>query len=163
MYLDIIIAVFFLLGFYYGFSKGIIKPVIAISSVIAGIFIANAMLPFGMAVIKQWIEIHSEWLPFVCFILLFIISLLLFRGVGALLESFIKLVYLNFINRCIGGLAFSSLLLLIMSILISAGNYFELFTPKLREESVMFEYIAMVFPWIYEHYPTIKGYFISHL
>ena len=163
MYLDIIIAVLLLLGFYYGFSKGIIKPVIAISSVIAGVFIANAMMPLGIAVIKQWIEINSEWLPFISFALLFIISILLIRGVGFLLESFIKLVYLNFINRCIGGFAFSSLTILIMSIIISLGNYFEFFTPKHREESVMFEYVAMIFPWLYEHYPTIKGYFIGHL
>ena len=117
------------------------------------------MMPLGMAVIKQWVEINSEWLPFISFALLFVISILLIRGAGFLLESFIKLIYLNFINRCIGGLAFSSLLLLIMSIMISAGKYLELFTTKLEEESLLLEYVAMVFPWLYEQYPIIKEYF----
>ena len=163
MYLDVVIALLLLLGFYYGVSKGIIKPVIALSSIIAGVFIANAMMPLGMAVIKQWMEINAQWLPFISFALLFIISILLIRGAGFLLESFIKLIYLNFINRCVGGFAFSSLLLLIMSIMISAGKHLELFTTKLEEESLLLEYVAMVFPWLYEQYPIIKEYFIGHL
>ena len=163
MYIDIVISIFLILGFYFGFSKGIIKPVVTLSSIVVAIFVSNTLMPLGKAFITQWFEINTSLVPFISFILLFIISILLIRGLGTLLESFIKLIYLNFINRCIGGIAFFSIFLLIISIMISGGNYLDLFTLQLREESALFEYVEMVFPWIYDQYPVIKEYFMVHL
>ena len=163
MYLDIVISLLFVLGFYYGFSKGIIKPVIALSSVIIAILIANISMPFGKAFLQEWFELNPNWLPVVSFIILFLLAILLIRGLGAIFEAFIKLIYLNFINRCLGGLAFSLPTLMLMSIMIKAGNYFDLFTFELKEDSSLFEYVEAVFPWVYKHYPLIKEYFIGHL
>ena len=163
MYLDIVISLLLILGFYYGFSKGIIKPIIALSSIVVAILIANVSMPFGKAFIKQWFELNANWLPIISFILLFVLSMLLIRGLGAILEAFIKLIYLNLINRCIGGLAFSSISIMIISIMIFTGIYLDIFTLELKEESVLFEYVEGVFPWIYKQYPSFKEYFIGHL
>ena len=163
MYLDIVISLLLIFGFYYGFSKGIIKPVITLSSIVFALLIANITMPFGKAFLQQWFDLNPNWLPLLSFVALFVLSILLIRGLGALLEAFIKLIYLNIINRCVGGLTFSLVFLMLISVFIKAGNYFNLFTYELKEESILFEYVEAVFPWVYKHYPLIKEYFIGHL
>ena len=161
MYLDIVFVLIIVLSFYYGFSRGIVKVITSISSLIFGFFIAHAFMPFGEALISQWFHIRDAWLPICAFLLLFILTVIVIRLFGKLLESFLKLSLLNVFNRIVGGIAFVFLGSLVLSIVISLGLYLNLFTEELKKESYLFDYFELVWPWLHQKYPYFKAQIIS--
>jgi membrane protein required for colicin V production len=161
MYLDIVFILIIVLSFYYGFSRGIVKVITAVSSLIFGFFIAHAFMPFGEALIAQWFELEDVWLPICAFLLLFIITVFIIRLFGKLLESILKISFLNVFNRILGGGAFLFLGSLVLSIVLSLGVYLNLFTDELKKESYLFEYFEMVWPWFHNKYPYFKAQILS--
>ena len=157
MYLDIVFSVSLLLGFYYGFQKGIVRSTFSIASFIFGLFIASTQLDLGVALIKEWFVFNDAWYPIFAFLFLFVFVVFVIRLSAYLIEKFLQISLLNIFNRLIGGVAFTGVISVIMSLIVQVGLLLNLFTSNLINESILFGYIASVWPTIYANWPILRG------
>ncbi len=154
--LDIILLICFVPALVQGFRKGFISQVIAIISIIAGVWLSARFASVASAWIGQYIEGSEQILNVISFVLIFIIVIAALALLGKLIEGTIKLVMLGWLNRLL-GVAFSLLKAgLIVGLCIMAfcslNETFEFVSEETLSSSVLFpplkDLAYSVFPYL---------------
>jgi membrane protein required for colicin V production len=123
---DIIILIVALLGLIDGLRKGFIQTIGAIAGVICGIFAAKALSYLLAPYISQLFESASpKVVQVISFIILFVVTVILFHFVALLLSKLIKMVMLGWLNRLAGGIIAVVLYLFVLSIVANVFDYFD--------------------------------------
>ncbi len=102
--LDIILLICFVPAIIQGFRKGFISQVIAIISIIAGVWMSARFATMVSAWIGQYIQGSEQVLKVVAFTLIFIAVIAVLALIGKLIEGTIKLIMLGWLNRLLGVL-----------------------------------------------------------
>lgn len=156
--LDIILLICFIPALVQGFRKGFISQVIAIISIIAGVWMSAR---FSLAVsewLAQYIQGSEQVLKVIAFALVFLIVIAILAAVGKVLEGTIKLVMLGWLNRLLGA-AFSLLksgliIGLIIMAFCSLNNTFHFVSDEILNQSVLFPPLRdtayNIFPYLKE-------------
>ncbi len=100
--LDIILLICFVPALIQGFRKGFISQVIAIISIIAGVWLSVRFADGVCGWLCQYIEGSEQVLKVVAFALIFVLVIAALFLVGKLIEGTIKLVMLGWLNRLLG-------------------------------------------------------------
>ncbi|MCC6754308.1 MAG: CvpA family protein [Saprospiraceae bacterium] len=138
MIVDITFAAVAGLSFYLGFSRGIIKSVFAIASIVLALLIS---LKYSFWLIDQlnglW-ETNQRVLIVVGFLLTFIAVMLVVRLAGRGLEKVMEAAHINLINKIAGG----ALSLLIGISLLSSAVWFinrlKLIDAAVKKQSISY-------------------------
>jgi len=150
--LDIILLIPLAWGAYRGFRKGFIIELASLAALILGIY---AAINFSY-LIGDWLNENIDWkekyLNIIAFILTFVIVIIVVHWTGKIIEKFIDILMLGFLNRIL-GLFFGIIKAgFIMSVLIFLINVFDddqkLLTPKLTNESLLYSPVASFAPYI---------------
>ena len=124
IYIDLIVIVVLLYAFLKGFSNGLVNELASFLGLLIGAIISYSFSDDLSKIIDDYIEIDGQILNILSFILLFILTSLLFTIAGKYMTKLIKYISLGTINRLLGGI-FSSLKFLIIIVSISMViNYF---------------------------------------
>lgn len=146
MVIDVVFIVAALWGFYLGFSRGIIKTVFTIVSVVFGLMMAFRFGP----VVTSFLEsaLSDNALMFIAgFLITFVGTMFLIRLFARFLEGALESANINFINQIIGGMFLSGLMILLYSVLIWFGDRSHLIDDTAKEESFTYDYL--------EQYPVL--------
>ncbi len=140
MIIDIFFAVIAAWGFYLGFSRGIIKTIFTILSVVFGLIMA---VRFGPQVTKLLERTLSDNpLMFIAgFLLTFVGIMMIIRLLANFLEGALQAVHINFVNQFIGGLVTAAFFTLLLSGLIWFGDKAQLITEQTKEDSSTYVYL----------------------
>ena len=103
MMLDLIVAIVVALGFYLGYSRGLIKTVFDTLALIIGIVAALKLSPITIDVINSIFKTSPAITFLVGVVLTFIGIMALIRFIGNKLEDILEAVNINFINKIAGG------------------------------------------------------------
>ncbi len=123
---DIIILIVALLGLIDGLRRGLIQTIGAIAGVVCGIFAAKALSYLVAPYISQLFESASpKVVQVISFIVLFVVTVILFHFVAVLLSKLVNMVMLGWLNRLAGGLVAVVLYLFVLSIVANVFNYFD--------------------------------------
>ena len=156
--LDIILLICFVPAIVQGFRKGFISQVIAIISIIAGVWLSFRFATVASAWLGQYIQGSEQVLKVTAFALIFIAAIAVLALLGKLIEGAVKLVMLGWLNRLL-GVIFSLLKAgLIVGLCIMAfcslNNTFELVSEETLNTSVLFpplkDLAYTVFPYLKE-------------
>lgn len=150
MIIDIICGILILLAFFNGYKKGIIDAVLSIFAIVLGIIIA---LNFSTIVTSWLIEnfnLPTFILPALSFILVIIVVILALKLVANLAEKILKTVMLNFVNKLAGGIVWSLLATVILSLLLFFVNKTGIFTESLISESFALKTLLPLAPTFLE-------------
>lgn len=113
--LDIIILVIAIVGFAYGYFKGIIKQLTLGAGIIIGLLLAMLYYPAGSEIVKGYTNLQ-DWLCIpIAFAAILLCSVLLLKVIGVLLSGLLKLIHLGFIDSLLGAV-FSTIIGLILSV-----------------------------------------------
>ena len=124
IYIDLIVIVVLLYAFLKGFSNGLVNELASFLGLLIGAIISYSFSDDLSKIIDDYVEIDGQILNILSFILLFILTSLLFTIAGKYMTKLIKYISLGTINRLLGGI-FSSLKFLIIIVSISMViNYF---------------------------------------
>ncbi len=154
--LDIILLICFVPALIQGFRKGFISQVIAIISIIAGVWMSARFASLVSGWIGQYIQGSEQVLRIVSFALIIIAVITLLTLIGKLIEGTIKLIMLGWLNRLLGVL-FSLLKAgLIVGLVIMAfcslNDTFGLVSEETLNASVLFPPLKnlaySVFPYL---------------
>ena len=88
-FLDIILIALFVVGAYHGFKKGLILELIAIVAFILAIIGGFKLLHVGMEYISRVWDGFGSFLPFVAFLVIFVLIIILVNMAGSSLKKII--------------------------------------------------------------------------
>lgn len=121
-YIDIFILVIFAWAAYKGYTKGLIIELASIIALLLGAYAAFHFSVFTGDILKNNLGLNSEYLPVISFIVTFIIVIILVFLLAKLIEGFVNLVMLGFVNKLSGAVFSIAKSFIILSILLLSLN-----------------------------------------
>ena len=118
MWIDIIVAVLLVLAVIKGYKKGLIFALFSIVAFIVGLAAALKLSAIVAGQLKGNINVSARWLPFITFVAVFFVTVLLVRWGGRLIEKSIQLIFLGWVNRIGGMILYAALYLIILGIFL---------------------------------------------
>lgn len=155
---DIILLICFIPALIQGFRKGFISQVIAIISIILGVWLSFRFSSSVSVWLAQYIQGSEQIMKLISFALILIAVIAGLTVLGRLIEGTFKLVMLDWLNRLL-GVAFSLLKAgLVVGLAIMAfcslNNTFGLVSEDTLNQSVLFpplkDLAYTVFPYLKE-------------
>ncbi len=119
-YVDLFFGLVLAWGAYSGFSKGLIKELASILGVIIGIFLAKNYYPYLDIKLKPIFESEAGFISILSAILIFLLTIMVFKIIAKFLTKFLKIIALGLLNRIIGSVfgIFKTVLLLCILVFI---------------------------------------------
>lgn len=118
MPIDFIFLIALGLGFWHGYSKGIIGTVFNALALLFGVVLAFKMAPAMTDILKRIFNSQNPSFFVVAFFVNLGLVVFMLRAAANALEKGMQAVYLGFINRVLGGALMGGLALLIYSVLL---------------------------------------------
>jgi membrane protein required for colicin V production len=154
--LDIILLICFVPAVIQGFQKGFISQVIAIISIIAGVWLSVQFASEVTVWLAQYIQGSEQVLKVVSFALIFIAVIAGLALLGRLVEGTVKLIMLGWLNRLLGvvfSLVKAALIVgLVIMAFCSLNNTFQFVSEEVLNQSVLFPPLKnmayTVFPYL---------------
>lgn len=144
MLIDLAFAILIVLAIIKGYQKGLIVAVFSVLAFIIGLAAALKLSTIAAAYLKDSIDVSAKWLPFLAFILVFIIVVILVRLGGNLVEKAFQIVLLGWLNRVGGILLYIVLYTVIFSIFLFYAEKLQVLQPQAIQASQTYAYIQ---PW----------------
>ena len=119
-YLDLFFGLAIAWGAYSGFSKGLIKELASILGVIIGVLLAKNYYPYLDIKLKPIFESEAGFISILSAILIFLLTIMVFKIIAKFLTKFLKIIALGLLNRIIGSVfgIFKTVLLLCVLVFI---------------------------------------------
>jgi membrane protein required for colicin V production len=152
-YLDIISALLLAWFAFNGFRKGLIVEVASLAALILGVYAALYFSDVTADFLVEYFSMSTNYLSIISFILTFLLVVITVVFVGRIVEKFVDLLLLGFLNKLTGSVFGLLKGALIISLLIWIFNYFDpdqkLITQETRSETLLFKHIEQIAPSIY--------------
>ncbi len=138
MILDLIVAIVITVGFYLGYSRGLIKTVFNSLSLIIGIIAALKISPLVMDILESILKTS----PAVSFLLGIVVTFLgvmyLIRYFSNRMEDLLKAVHINFINKIAGGTLQALFYAYLLSLSLWLVDAMSVLKPEVKESSITY-------------------------
>lgn len=118
-FVDIIIIVIILSFGYRGYKNGLIRELGSLVALIAGIFLAIRFSDLIFSITEKHVNVDAELIPVISFAIIFIAVVVVVLMFSKVLDKFVKVIKLDWLNK-IAGVVFSSA----KTILILGGLFF---------------------------------------
>ncbi len=141
MIIDVICLVVALYGFWVGYSRGIIKTVLTLVSVLFGFMAAAKFSPTVSTMLQEWFDASGTIMLPAAFVLTFILTLALFRLMANALENVLEAVNINFINQILGGGISMLFFAFLYSVLVSFADNSRMIEEDTKYTSVTYKFL----------------------
>ena len=155
--LDIIILVLFIPALVQGISKGFIKQVVNVASILIGAYMANLFSSAAAGVLAPYFKnADPKIVQILCFVIIVVIVIALLQILGRGLTKAVNALSLSWLNRILGVLLSIFTTALVLGLLMSVFNGINaklmLVKPEIIEESNLYtiiqEFSEKVFPFL---------------
>lgn len=111
---DIILLIIAAIGAWKGYRAGFLMEIVSLGGIVLGIFLGFKLMGEGMLFLEEKFNIDRSTLPYISFIAIFIIVVLLVKLLGNMVKSSMDKTFLGAVDQAFGaGLgAFKTLFLL---------------------------------------------------
>lgn len=151
--LDIIIIIPLLLFAWQGYKKGFIIEVATLAALILGLYFSFYFSDYAARLLNEYFTIDEKYIAALSFIVTFIVVVIAISAIGKVLQKFIDIILLGFLNKAAGAIFGIIKGALLLSILLLIINYFDtsqnLIKEEYKEKSVFYEPIADFAPQLY--------------
>ncbi len=146
--IDIILAIPLLWGAFIGFKKGLILELASLVGLILGIYGAIKFSDFTAQKLTEHVEVSTEWLGLISFLLTFILIVFAVFLMAKALDKALKIIALGLVNRLLGLLFGLLKYALIVSTLLyifeNMNQKFEFVEDGFSEESLLYKPLNLV-------------------
>ncbi len=144
MFIDFLFCILLLLAVFKGYGRGLIVAIFSLVAFFIGL-VAAMKLSASVAI---WLQDKSgtqtTWMPFIAFVLVMAIVMLLVRFGANLIERAAKFAMLGWLNK-LGGIVFYALLYItVFSIVLFYAENLGVFSQETIQTSKTYDFIA---PW----------------
>ncbi len=160
---DIIIGIILLIGAYSGYKKGLILELIAIVAFVLAILGGFKLLHIGMEYVSRVYDGLGNFLPFVAFMVLFILILIVVNMIGKILKKAIDWTPFGVVDNLAGALIGVAKWALAVSILlwVMSGlsiNLPDSFTDNSKILPVVEKFSSQVSSFISTIFPSFESF-----
>ncbi|MFZ1752052.1 MAG: CvpA family protein [Saprospiraceae bacterium] len=138
MILDIVVAIVISLGFYLGYTRGLIKTVFDSLSLVVGIVAALKLSPIIIGILQEVIKTSPAITFLLGVVITFIGVMALIRFIGKKLEDMLEAVNINFINKIAGGGIQALFFAYILSLGLWLINSINVLKPETKAASITY-------------------------
>ena len=161
MVIDIIFVIAAIYGFYLGFTKGIIRTIFNVLSILLGFIGAFKFAPAATKFLETAFGSDNPLMFLAGFLLSFVATMLLIRTIARGLEGVLKTANVNVVNQFAGGVLLGGVMVFLYSLILWFADISGILETA-KEGSFTYEYLE-VFPdqagKVYEFLkPTIKDF-----
>jgi membrane protein required for colicin V production len=146
MGIDIVFAIILVFAIYKGYSRGLIVAVFSFVAVMVGMAAALKLTTVAVLYAQQHWQIHTRWLPVLCFICLFVGVVLLVRLGATLMQKLVELAMMGWLNKLGGIILYSAIFIIAYSVLLWIANQLYWLSPETKLQSVVYPYIEHLGP-----------------
>ncbi len=136
--LDIVVAIVIMIGFYFGYSRGLIKTIFDTLSMIVAILIALRIAPYAIRFLQDIIKISPPLMFLVGIVVSFLVVILLLKFIAKKLEALLEAANVNFVNKVAGGALQAVFFAYLLSLAIWVMNNINVLSPDLKENSITY-------------------------
>jgi membrane protein required for colicin V production len=138
MLIDLFVAIVIALGFYLGFSRGLIKTVFDSLSLVVGILAALKLSPIMINILQGIIKTTPAITFILGVVITFIGVMALIRFVGKKLEDMLEAVNINIINKLAGGALQGLFFAYLLSLALWLINSLNVLNPETKAASITY-------------------------
>jgi membrane protein required for colicin V production len=146
MGIDVVFAIILVLAIYKGYSRGLIVAVFSFIAEILGLAAALKLTAVAVLYAQDHWDIHTRWLPVLCFVLLFVGVVFLVRFGATLLQTMVEVAMLGWLNKLGGILLYSAIFIIAYSVILWIANQLYWLSPQIKLQSVVYPYIEHLGP-----------------
>lgn len=144
MVIDIFFVIFIGFSFYLGYTKGIVKSLFGIISIIIGILVSLKFSFLVIELIEQFMDTDPRLNILLGFVATFLIVMVGIRLIGKGFEKILETAHINFINQFAGGLLSALLALIIYSSIILFIDRLKFISASTKDKSITYPYLVAV-------------------
>lgn len=148
MPIDIIYLIVILIAVVKGIRRGFIIAVFSVVGLIIGLAAAMKLSAAAAVYLTDSVSISSKWLPFISFILVFLLAVLLVRLAANLLQKTVEIALLGWLNRLAGAIAYALLYTIVFSILLFFAEQLNLLKEESIAGSKVYSWVKPVGPYV---------------
>ncbi len=160
-YIDIIIILYLVWGFYNGFKKGAVYMLVSFIAIVLALYAAIHFSYLSTGLLASWLKKDPQDLKILSYIVTFIVVFILMHLVGKILDNFIKAIALGFLNRLLGGVFSVGIKVIVLSLILWIFDQANQIIPVVSEEtindSIMYKPIKDLSPVILVNIEKLKN------
>jgi membrane protein required for colicin V production len=166
-YLDIIIAVPLLWGAYRGFMRGLVFEIAMLIGLVLGIYLAFKFSVLFEGVTAKYITSSESFLPYVSFLLVFALVVLIMILLAKLLERILKVGKLDTVNKVAGSvfglIKYALVVSIVLSLFRPVDDRLHVLKKGIKEESFFYQPILKISQYIFPAINEVKEVFDKKL
>jgi membrane protein required for colicin V production len=153
-YIDIILLIPLIWMGYRGFRHGFVIELASLVGFVAGIYAAIQYSESIGHFLVSFFDAESKYLPVIAFIIVFIVVVVFVYLLGKILENFINMIALGFLNKIAGGIfgVLKAALFISFIILIFTHLSIDLLSEEKKEKSVLYSKMSKLAPYIWKKF-----------
>jgi membrane protein required for colicin V production len=159
MLIDFIAFILFIIAIFKGMRKGLIVAVFSFVAYIIGLAAAVKLSTAMANYIGDNVAVSQRWLPFIAFIAVFIIVVLLVRLGAKLLQNAVQAVMLGWLNRIGGAIFYILIYFFIFSIVLFYATQLEIIKPSTIKSSNTYSLIEPFGPKVIDAVGSVLPFF----
>jgi len=144
MIIDLIFAVLMILALIHGYRRGLIVAVFSFIAIIVGLAAAIKLSTVVAKYLGHAVKISDRWLPFLSFILVFIVAVIIIRLGAKAIQRITETVMLGWVNRLGGIILYAAIYTTIFSVLLFFAGQIKMIKSETLQASVTYPFIR---PW----------------
>jgi len=144
MIIDIIFLVLMILALIHGYRRGFIVAIFSFVALIIGLAAALKLSTVVARHIGTAVKVSDRWLPFVSFLVVFIIVIFLIRLGAKAIQRITEAAMLGWFNRLAGVVLYAAIYLTVFSIVLFYAGQIKIVRPETVEASRTYAFIQ---PW----------------
>jgi membrane protein required for colicin V production len=156
--LDLYILIPVLAGFVTGLFRGLIKEVISLAIIFAGIYLSKTFSGLVADWMVFYFEVSEKAAQPLAFISIFILIAIILGIFGKIAHRLINMLSLGFLNAIVGGIFGGLKLALLLSILLNLEDAFkdkiDLIDAETKEKSMLYQPAKNLAPQLWEEITT---------
>ena len=157
-WIDIILAIPLAVGIVMGLIKGIVKSLGSLLGLVIGIVVAYLCAEPFNTLLSEYLTWSPTQLYVLAFVLLFVVVVLLCALLVKIIDKFLSIVTLAWLNKLLGGcfglLKYALLLSVLINLVDIVDERFNWIQPQVKEQSFLYKPIKAVVPTLmpYVHF-----------
>jgi membrane protein required for colicin V production len=144
---DLVIAILLALGAFLGYKRGFLMELFFLVALVAGVFFGFKLMSWGVEVLAREFNADTNVLPYISFLIIFAIILVLVLFIGNRIKNSLDKTFLGKLDAVAGAALGLLKYAFSISILIWIFESFKLnWSHSLAKDSVLYPWVASVAP-----------------
>jgi len=154
-FVDIILVVIFIFAGFQGYRKGFIGQLAGLAGLLLGIWGGIKFSDYTAGLLKEYLHMHTEYLPLISFAVTFFVILFAVHFIGKIVEGIFDMAFLGFANSILGVvfgvLKMAFILSVILVIIEKADTKVNVLPSNLAEKSLFYRPVSRLAPSIFPY------------